>query len=168
MHFFHKERNIAVPDEDNVEELDCADVGESVGEAQHPTHIGQQRGHAVRLGTRAVKGPVPREFECTHVLFFCPHQSPRKRAVKKSVHNETRLLFPTEETTMFLLFVLTYCGLTNYFRRKLLQGPYSIREICTSVFASLGVLHTVYILYCSLSIVRGQIIIIKTRVYDHI
>ena len=83
MHFFHKERNIAVPDEDNVEELDSADDGESVGEAQHPTHIGQQRGHAVRLGTRAVKGPVPREFECTHVLFFCPHQSPESALLKK-------------------------------------------------------------------------------------
>ncbi len=41
--------NIAIPNEDDVDQLDGADDGETVGEAQHAANVGQQRGHAVRL-----------------------------------------------------------------------------------------------------------------------
>ncbi len=37
------------PDEDDVEELDGANDGESVGEAQHAANVGDEGGHAVRL-----------------------------------------------------------------------------------------------------------------------
>jgi hypothetical protein len=37
------------PNEDDVEELDGANDGESVGEAQHAANVGDEGGHAVRL-----------------------------------------------------------------------------------------------------------------------
>jgi hypothetical protein len=37
------------PDEDDVEELDGANDGESVGEAQHAANVRDEGGHAVRL-----------------------------------------------------------------------------------------------------------------------
>ncbi len=37
------------PNEDDIEELDGANDGESVGEAQHPANVGDEGGHAVRL-----------------------------------------------------------------------------------------------------------------------
>ncbi len=37
------------PNEDDVEELNGANDGESVGEAQHAANVGDEGGHAVRL-----------------------------------------------------------------------------------------------------------------------
>jgi hypothetical protein len=50
------------PNEDDVEELDGANDGESVGEAQHAANVGDKGGHAVRLHRILFNGGVLLNF----------------------------------------------------------------------------------------------------------
>jgi hypothetical protein len=49
------------PNEDNIEELDGANDGESVGEAQHPANVRDEGGHTVRLHNFCHKFTIPQK-----------------------------------------------------------------------------------------------------------
>ncbi len=49
------------PNEDDIEELDGANNGESVGEAQHAANVGDEGGHAVRLHNVCHKFTIPQK-----------------------------------------------------------------------------------------------------------